>query len=104
MRSIIVVWALTIALSLAAGSHIEAAEADHGRQIYLQYCSSCHGKDGSGNGAVSPYLRIKVSNLTLLKKNNRGIYPLDKVMSAIDGSRSVPAHGDREMPVWGEIF
>ena len=27
-----------------------------------------------------------------------------KVMSAIDGSRAVRAHGDREMPVWGEIF
>jgi len=29
---------------------------------------------------------------------------MSKVMSAIDGSRAVRAHGDREMPVWGEIF
>jgi hypothetical protein len=40
----------------------------------------------------------------LLKKNNKGIYPMDKVMSAIDGRRTVRAHGDRKMPVWGEIF
>lgn len=104
MRSTIIVAGFTVALSLVAGNQIEAAEADHGREMYLQYCSSCHGKDGSGNGAVSPYLKVKIPDLTLLKKNNRGIYPLEKVMSAIDGSRPVRGHGDREMPVWGEIF
>ena len=55
-------------------------------------------------GRSAPYLKIKVPDLTLLKKNNKGIYPMSKVMSAIDGSRAVRAHGDREMPVWGEIF
>jgi hypothetical protein len=40
----------------------------------------------------------------LLKKNNKGIYPMDNVMSAIDGRRTVRAQGDRKMPVWGEIF
>jgi hypothetical protein len=25
-------------------------------------------------------------------------------MAAIDGRRSVRAHGDRQMPVWGEVF
>jgi hypothetical protein len=25
-------------------------------------------------------------------------------MAAIDGSRTVRAHGDRQMPVWGEAF
>lgn len=53
---------------------------------------------------MSPYLKIKAPDLTLLKKNNKGIYPMSKVMSAIDGSRTVRAHGDSEMPVWGEIF
>ena len=53
---------------------------------------------------MSPYLKIKAPDLTLLKKKNQGIYPMSKVMSAIDGSRAVRAHGDREMPVWGEIF
>ena len=27
-----------------------------------------------------------------------------RVMTSIDGSRIVRAHGDREMPVWGEVF
>ena len=89
---------------LAVGASAEAGETDSGKQLYMQYCSSCHGMDGRGNGSVSPYLKIKVPDLTLLKKNNKGIYPMSKVMSAIDGSRAVRGHGDREMPVWGEIF
>jgi hypothetical protein len=27
-----------------------------------------------------------------------------KVMSAIRGQSAVPAHGSREMPVWGSLF
>jgi hypothetical protein len=70
----------------------------------MQYCGSCHGKDGRGEGSVSPYLKIKIPDLSLLKKSHKGIYPLDDVMAAIDGRRSVRAHGDRHMPVWGEVF
>jgi hypothetical protein len=70
---------------------------------YIQYWGSCHGEDGRGGGPVSAYLKIKVPNLTLLKKNNKGIYPMDNVMSAIDGRRTVRAHGDRKMP-FGERF
>jgi mono/diheme cytochrome c family protein len=95
---------ILVVLCLAQGTRIWAGETDQGQQAYLQYCASCHGKEGRGNGPVSSYLKIKVPNLTLLQKNNKGVYPMAKVMSAIDGSRIVRAHGDREMPVWGEIF
>jgi mono/diheme cytochrome c family protein len=44
------------------------AEADQEREIYQKYCSSCHGKDGRGNGSVSPFLKIKAPHLTLLRK------------------------------------
>lgn len=81
-----------------------AAEPDQGRELYLKYCSSCHGKDGKGKGSVSPYLKIKVPDLTLLRKQNKGIFPLARVMSSIDGSRVVQGHGDAVMPVWGEVF
>lgn len=81
-----------------------AAETDQGQKLYQQYCSSCHGKDGKGGGPVTPYLKIKVPDLTQLKKKHKGVYPLDYVMSTIDGRRAVRAHGDREMPVWGEVF
>jgi mono/diheme cytochrome c family protein len=89
---------------LVIGTAVGAAETDAGKESYIQYCGSCHGENGRGGGPVSAYLKIKVPDLTLLKKNNKGIYPMDNVMSAIDGRRTVRAHGDRKMPVWGEIF
>jgi len=104
MRSHTCFWALALAMFLGLNVTALAAEPDQGEKLYLQYCASCHGKDGKGNGTVTPYLKIKVPDLTVLKKNNRGIYPLQKVMSAMDGSRAVRGHGDRQMPVWGEVF
>lgn len=81
-----------------------AGEADSGRALYLRYCSSCHGEDGKGKGPVAPYLKLKVPDLTLLKKNNNGVFPLSRVMSSIDGRRVVRSHGDPSMPIWGEVF
>ena len=81
-----------------------AAESNSGKQIYLQYCSSCHGKDGKGDGTVSRDLKVRVPDLTGLAKKHKGVYPLDDVMATIDGRRLVRGHGDRNMPVWGESF
>jgi cytochrome c553 len=81
-----------------------AAEIQDGKLLYMQYCSACHGEQGHGNGPVSRYIAVKIPDLTLLKKTNRGVYPSDQVLSAIDGRRDVRAHGDRQMPVWGEVF
>lgn len=104
MKPSVLVSGFLIFFFLAVGTWAGAGETDQGKQLYMQYCSSCHGKDGRGNGSVSPYLKIKVPDLTLLAKKKKGIYPLDDVMATIDGRRLVRAHGDREMPVWGEVF
>lgn len=81
-----------------------SAAEDAGEALYRKYCSSCHGGDGKGRGPVSADLKVKVPDLTTLAKNNRGVFPLRRVMSAIDGTRKVRGHGDPVMPVWGEIF
>ena len=104
MKPSLFVSGLLILFLLAIGTTVRAAEVDAGQELYMQYCGSCHGEDGRGSGPVSAYLKIKVPDLTLLRKNNRGIYPMDQVMSAIDGRRTVRAHGDHKMPFWGEIF
>ena len=80
------------------------SEIDTGRDLYLRYCSSCHGKDGKGDGLVSPFLKIELPDLSLLKKDNKGLFPFSDVMASIDGSRVVRGHGDPAMPVWGELF
>jgi mono/diheme cytochrome c family protein len=104
MKLSIMIYLLIFLISGASHTAALSAEPDAGEIFYIQHCSSCHGQEGHGNGPVSRYLNVKVTDLTLIKKNNNGIYPLDKVMWAIDGRGDVRAHGDREMPIWGEIF
>ena len=83
---------------------LNAAHFDAGKEFYLTYCSSCHGQEGHGNGPVSKSIRVPIPDLTLIRSRNNGVFPLDRVMSAIDGRRDIRGHGSREMPVWGEIF
>ena len=80
------------------------AAEDSSKEMYVKYCASCHGSQGKGDGPVSRDLKVKVPDLTLLRSRNEGTYPLDRVMSSIDGRRAVRAHGTRNMPVWGEVF
>jgi len=48
-------------------------------------------------------LTTRPTDLTALDERDGG-YSLSEVMWAIDGSRTIRAHGDSEMPVWGEVF
>ena len=104
MKKQLTVWGLILGLVFMGQSTAYAADANQGKEMYMQYCSSCHGQDGRGSGSVSAFLKVKVPDLTLLKKNNKGIYPMDQVILAIDGRRKLRSHGDSKMPVWGESF
>ncbi|MBI2361559.1 MAG: cytochrome c [Deltaproteobacteria bacterium] len=105
MKHLITNGAFAWGIALIAVSRVvSAGEPDQGRELYRKYCASCHGAQGTGDGPVSPHLKVKPTDLTRLKKENRGIYPLGKVMSSIDGTRDVRGHGDAKMPVWGEVF
>jgi mono/diheme cytochrome c family protein len=94
------------ALMLVAFSsqRVTAAETDQGQKLFMQYCSSCHGKDAKGKGPLAPHLKIKIPDLSLLKQKNKGAYPLDYVMSTIDGRRAVRGHGDRECRFGARAF
>ncbi|MGH7810971.1 MAG: c-type cytochrome [Candidatus Binatia bacterium] len=104
MKTTIFFFALLIGFNVEAPSSALAADGDSGKQMYLRFCSSCHGADGKGKGPVARDLKVKVPDLTLLAKKKKGVYPLDDVMATIDGRRLVRGHGERDMPVWGENF
>jgi hypothetical protein len=43
--------------------------------------------------------------LTLISQRSGGKFPYHRVKGIIEGSEpGLPAHGDREMPIWGPIF
>ena len=75
-----------------------------GKEMYTSYCAVCHGTDGKGGGPAASALKTSPADLTMLSKNNGGKFPAMKVTSALRGTSSLPAHGSKEMPVWGPLF
>ena len=77
-----------------------------GQEMFQTWCATCHGIDGRGNGPTAAALKQTPPDLTQLKKQNHGKFPVERVRSYIDGTgaESTPAHGSREMPVWGNAL
>ena len=67
-----------------------------GEDDFKQYCASCHGVSGKGDGPVAPSL------------NNGGSFPKKHVMDVVQGNKDYDkkfrTHGPSVMPVWGNIF
>lgn len=76
---------------------------DFGKVEFESACASCHGANGKGNGPLVSLMRRSPPDLTLLAKNNQGVFPMNRLYEVIDGE-GVPAHGTREMPVWGRAY
>ena len=78
--------------------------ASKGRISYQRYCANCHGERADGRGPVAQFLTVKVPDLRLIAFENAGKSPAEEVTRFIDGRSEVALHGNREMPIWGEIF
>ncbi|HVH26118.1 MAG TPA: c-type cytochrome [Vicinamibacterales bacterium] len=76
-----------------------------GRDIFRYYCTSCHGRDGRGDGPVAAQLKTRPANLTTLTTANGGQFPLERVRAFVTHGRTdAPSHGSPDMPIWGPIF
>ena len=82
----------------------KTASAASGREMFIAYCASCHGKDGKGGGPAAAALKTPPANLTALSSQNGGTFPELRVLNSIRGDENVAAHGSAEMPVWGHEF
>ena len=80
-----------------------SASNDPGAQLFRTYCAACHGADARGKGPVAGELRHVPPDLTGYAARNGGVFPSEKLARIIDG-RDVPSHGERDMPVWGDVF
>jgi mono/diheme cytochrome c family protein len=93
--------ATLIGLSVAA---FAADNLDIGKDEYDGSCAVCHGRTGKGDGFMKSQLVSRVPDLTVLAKNNNGVFPFDRVYQIIDGRQEIKTHGPREMPIWGQHF
>lgn len=78
--------------------------ATGGEVLFLRYCASCHGATGHGDGPVASELRKRPPDLASLARRNGGKFDERALVAIVDGRRSIPAHGSRSMPVWGDVF
>jgi mono/diheme cytochrome c family protein len=100
--------AALLGAAVLAGSGIGyAAEKDKndiGKREYTENCAVCHGKTGKGDGPYAGLGNTRVSDLTVLSKGNKGVFPFARVYEVIDGRQAVKAHGPRDMPIWGTEY
>lgn len=89
----------------AAGACAETGDvaggAAAGRQLFMDYCASCHGTAAKGDGPVAASLKQPPRDLTQLTHRHGGTFPRPDVLLVVDGRELVLAHGTREMPIWG---
>jgi len=83
---------------------IKSTSPTSGKEMYTAYCAVCHGADGKGGGPAATALKVPPTDLAALSKNNGGKFPEMRVVSTIHGEAALPAHGSKDMPVWGTLF
>lgn len=86
-----------------APKNSRAAQAEAGKLLFDEHCSSCHG-DNKDVARVDT-LDITPPDLTMIKARRRvSNFPIVEMARMIDGRNLVKIHGPRAMPVWGEVF
>ncbi|MDP1682062.1 MAG: cytochrome c [Burkholderiales bacterium] len=97
-----------LAAMLLGGSGVSFAadkseKADRGKKEYDGNCAICHGVAGKGDGPYREFIS-KIPDLTVLAKNNKGVFPINRVYEVVDGRQVLKAHGTRDMPIWGREY
>jgi len=75
-----------------------------GAELFVNHCSACHGAQGEGDGPVASVMQVSVPNLRTLSQRNDGTFPVESATAYIDGRELPVSHGDRYMPIWGNVF
>ena len=101
MMLVIAMFALPQAVLAGAD---DSPTVDWGRDLYYDFCVSCHGWTGTGDGPAGGALKTRPADLTRLSANNGGEFPHTQVKKYIEGEQTIQAHGSRKMPIWGKAF
>jgi mono/diheme cytochrome c family protein len=88
----------------ATGVTLAQGKFDFGKREYESNCAGCHGIRGKGDGPYSLHLNKASSDLTVLARNNGGVFPYQRLYEVVDGRQAVAQHGPRDMPIWGADY
>jgi hypothetical protein len=92
---------LVAAATLAVCANPLQAETS-GKEDFEAKCAFCHGTDGKGHGVSTQVGRgIAPKDLTVLRRNNGGVFPTKNVYESIDGRIKIPSHARLDMPLYG---
>jgi len=95
----------TVLLGMVPALHateLEPLLSYSGPQLYQRFCASCHGPQAYGDGPVAATLKVMVPDLTrIARRQQNGEFPEQRIREIVDGRAVLPAHGLRDMPVWG---
>jgi mono/diheme cytochrome c family protein len=72
-----------------------------GYGLYQSLCSECHGVAAVGNGQRATAFDPRPADLTRLKGPDGAPPRLEPLTRVIDGRRTIRAHEQDGMPVWG---
>jgi mono/diheme cytochrome c family protein len=102
---------MTVATIAVLGMSVSADELAHdpvlaeiGAPLFASHCAACHGRQGRGDGPAEEALVKKPADLTAIAARRGGQFPAGEIARFIDGRFDLPAHGSREMPIWGKRF
>ncbi len=104
LRGIVPVVLVALLLGACRSSPPTALEQMPGDALFQQLCASCHGPTGGGEGPVASLLKKPPPDLRTISQRSGDAFPADAVRATIDGRFERPAHGARDMPVWGWQF
>ena len=103
-RAMLATLILITTSSFSTTAFSQKEKADVGKLEFEVHCAICHGMDAKGNGSDAYNLEVAPPDLTLLARNNAGVFPTDHVIDVIDGRAQIKSHGLREMPNWGKQY
>lgn len=95
--------AAAIVLTAAAAVPAAAQDPETGAALFARYCATCHGLNAEGAGPMSGVLLVQPSDLTTLTERHGGTFPVERVVTRIDGRDPLVSHGS-DMPVYGDFF
>lgn len=93
-----------VSIGLLGMGEALAQDKFFGEYEYQTSCAVCHGVNARGDGPMAGQVSPKPADLTVLSKNNGGVFPYERVFKMIDGRGALAAHGSGQMPIWGDRY